>query len=227
MCLISNTVAFDTWSFLPSWNTFFTWFLRCPSLLVPSVLWVTLFISILFHGSLLFSDLSTLKWSRAQFLEYLTLPTFWTVLYPAYILKSCGELLKDADAFALLHCILGVKTRSSYYKYPGCQGWDPSPRWSHPLNILYSGDSQNVSPPADLSSELQTPLSNYLFHTITWIDNGYFKSNILKFKLLIFLPKPNPVLLAVFQSALMIAPYFQLLRPNKSKSSLTPIFLSH
>lgn len=191
MHLISNAVAFDTWSFSQSWNTLFTLFLRCLSLLVPSALWITLFISILFHGSLSFSDLSTLKWFRAQFLEYLTLPTFWTVLNPTCILKSCGELLKDADALAPFHCILRVKPRSSYYKYPGCQGWDPSPRWSYPLNILYSSDSQNVSPPADLSSELQTPLSNHLFHIITWIDNRHFKSKVLKFKLLIFLPKPN------------------------------------
>lgn len=162
-----------------------------PSLLVPSPLWVMH--PHFSHGSSSFSDLSVLEWSRAQFMEYLTLPPSQAVLSPACILESHGELLKDADALAPLHCILKVKPRRFYYKYPGCKGWDPSTWRSHPLHILYSDDSQNESHAADLSSELQTPLSTHLSHVITWTDNRHLKSNMFTSKLLIFLPKPKPV----------------------------------
>lgn len=101
----------------------------------------------------------------------------------------------------------------------------PSARWPHPLNILCSDDAQNVSQAADFSSKPQTPLSNHWFHIITWADNGQLKSNMFQTKLLIFLP--NPVLPTVCLSLLMATPYFQLLRPNKLESSLTPVFLSH
>ena len=73
--------------------------------------------------------------------------------------------------------------------------------------------THKTSQDAELSSHLQTPLSNHLFHITTWKDNGHLKSNMFK---------PNPVLPISVNGKSILS----LLRPNNLESSLIPVFLS-
>lgn len=189
-----------------------------PSLLVSSPLLTT---PPIFFSSSSFSDAYTLDWSIAQFLEYES--TSWAVaLNPTCILESRGELLKDADALAPLHSkwirSSGVYTQSDIahptpfaqkflLQVPKCWNWEPKSRGSHPLNILYPDDSQNIS---GCRAFLSPPNSSIQPLRTTMGISSPTCSNRTLF----------------FPSLLMVNPYFQPHRPNNLESSLIPVFLS-